>query len=184
MSFLVGRDETNLTPIFPGWNVWAVDQKIDLDFDPMMVRVSRDRRLKIWVEDSVKRSASVDTGDALLLKGEQVDILGGIPAGLKVAATKENVPGDPMLLDGESNLRVVRFFNRGAPGSISWPHDDDYILDQVYIPDPRVPETSAPPPKTTVQAVVKPIGEGIEDVVKIALGIAAVAIVAAVVVKK
>lgn len=180
----VGRDPTNLAPIFPGWNVWEVSQKLDLDFDPLFIGVSRDRRLRVWVEDQVKRSPAVDTGDSLQLKGDQVDILAGVPPALRIAATKEDVPGDPMLLDGESSLRTVRFFNRGASGSIPWPHDDDYILDRVYIPDPKVPETAAPPPKTTVQQVVDPTLGGLEAVVKIALGVAAVALVAAVVSKK
>ena len=181
---LVGRGDTNLAPIFPGWNVWSVNQKIDMDFDPMMVGVSRDRRLKVWVEDNIKRSASVDTGDALLLKGDQVDILASVPGALKIAATKENVPGDPMLLDGESSIRVVRFFNRGNPGSIPWPHDDDYVLDRVYIPDSKVPETSAPPPRTTTESVVRPVINATETVVKVALGVAAIAIVLAIVPRK
>ena len=182
-STIVGA-EVNLAPIFKGWNLWLVNQKLSLDIDPMMVGVSRDRRLRVWVEDEVKRGPGVDTGDIVRLKGDQVDVLASVPAALRIAATKEQVPGPPMLLDGESELRVVRFFNRGLESSIPWPHDGDYILDRVYVPDPKIPETGAPPPKTTVENVVKPVGEGIERVLMLALGVATVALVASVVMKK
>src|SRR3954466_756227 len=104
-----------MAPVFEGWNVWAVYQKTDLDFEWLMVEVDRDRRLRFWVEDQVRLNApGTDVSDPIDLKGSQVHIIAGeAPEGLASARRKEQVPGAPMLLEGANERRVVRFFNHG-----------------------------------------------------------------------
>ena len=154
-----------LAPVFKGWNVWAVDQVKDLDFTVLGICVSRDRQLQVWVEDHVRLDApGTDVADPLDLKGSQVQILAGdAPAGLKVFRRKEQVPGDVMLVNGESDLRLVRFFNRGQASSLPWPHDDNYILDAVYQPDPGQSITSGPPPREIASGASGDLGKAAGD---------------------
>jgi hypothetical protein len=39
-------DTAGFAPVFAGWNVWNVAQRRDLSFDPLMIGVDRDRRLR------------------------------------------------------------------------------------------------------------------------------------------
>lgn len=147
--------------VFPGWNVWAVWQQKDLNFEPLHVGESRDRRLRIWIEDAVRLGApGTIVADPVDLKGGQIEILPGAPAGLSQVQRKEDTSGPAMLLDGPGELRFVRFYNRGAPGSLVWPHDGNYLLDAVYQPDPKNETTSGPAPSTiggTVAGGVKEV---------------------------
>lgn len=138
-----------MAPVFEGWNVWAVYQKTDLDTEISMIGLSRDRRLRIWVEDEVRLNApGTDVSDPIDVKGSQVQIVAGdAPSGLKSGARKEQVPGDVMLLDGENERRVVRFFNHGKASALPWPHDKNYLLDEVYQPDPHATVTSGDAPR-------------------------------------
>lgn len=138
-----------MAPVFEGWNVWAVYQKTDLDFEPLMLGLSRDRRLRIWVEDNVRLNApGTDVADPIDVKGSQVQIIAGdAPSGLKSAARKEQVPGDVMLLEGDNERRVVRFFNHGKASALPWPHDSNYLLDEVYQPDPHAAVSSGDAPR-------------------------------------
>lgn len=166
--------DPSLAHVFPGWNVWAVDQVKDLPFDPLMVGVDREAQLRIWVEDAVRLGAPGATvADPIALKGSQIQILADAPTGLPVFQHKEQVPGDPMLTDGESSLRYVRFFNRGEASDLPWPHDDSYILDQILTPSPGSAATSGPGPGTITSHVVDPA----TDVLKTALTIVTVAAV-------
>ena len=154
-----------LAPVFKGWNVWAVDQVKDLDFTVLGFGVSRDRQLQVWVEDHVRIDApGTDVADPLDLKGSQVQILAGdAPAGLKSFRRKEQVPGEVMLLNGASDRRIVRFFNRGVASSLPWPHDDNYLLDEVYQPDEKQSITSGPPPREIASGTSDDLGKAAKD---------------------
>jgi len=170
-----------LAPVFRGWNVWAVYQVKDLDFTLLGMGVSRDRQLQVWVEDHVRLDApGTDVADPLDLKGSQVQILAGdSPAGLKSFRRKEQVPGDVMLLDGEADRRVVRFYNRGDASALPWPHDDNYLLDEVYQPDEKQSITSGPAPREIASGTSSDLGKAAGDLlpdagtlIKYALGAA------------
>ena len=164
-------DPALLAPVFPGWNVWAVYELDDLPFSLLMVGVDRDRQLRIWVEDAVRLHAPGATvADPVDLKGPMIEILAGVPEGLKSAARKESVPGPPMLTDGPASRRVVRFFNRGAEARLPWPHDGSFLLDEVYTPDAHNPATSGPGPATGGSAVTAPAAaaaHAVGDVAKV-----------------
>ena len=150
----------DLAKVFPGWNVWAVWQQKDLNFEPLHVGESRDRRLRIWVEDAVRLGApGTVVADPIDLKGSQIEVLPGEPAGLSQTQRKEDVSGPAMLLDGPGELRFVRFYNRGPAGSLVWPHDGNYLLDAVYQPDPKNETTSGPAPNT----IGSTVGGGVQQ---------------------
>ena len=140
---------TQVAPVFAGWNVWSVYQVLDLDFSVLMLGVSRDRQLRLWVEDQVRNNApGAEVADSLDLKGSQVQIIQGEPKGLSVAFRKEEVPGPLMVVNGPAELRFVRFFNRGNPSQLLWPHDDNYLLNEVYRPSESSPLTTGTGPDT------------------------------------
>lgn len=175
---LVGADSP-MTPIFAGWNVWAVWQVQNLPFIPLMVGVSRDRQLQIWVEDQVRLHATeASVADPIDLKGSQVEILTGSP-GLKVAMRKENVPGPALVVETQDlspQLRFVRFFNRGEASQLPWPHDDSYLLDAVFQPDPTNPVTKGDGPGTiTDRNITKPGTEAAKTAIETTLIVALVA---------
>jgi hypothetical protein len=172
-----------MAPVFPGWNVWGVWQKNDLDLELSMVGVSRDRRLRIWVENEADDNApGVEVGDPLSpnftkFKGEMVQIIPS-EAGLFRAVSKEMWPGEAALsLDKPGTLRFVRFYNRGTLSALPWPHDANYLLDAVYLPSPTNPVTNAPAPASTAQDIgdaaegVKQAAQSIGSGVVVALGI-------------
>ncbi len=146
--------ETDFLTVFPGWNVWDVYQVNDLPFSLIMVGVSPERQLRIWVEDAVRLGApGALVADSVDLKGGQVEILNGLPTGLQVSERKEQVSGPVMLVSGPATLKTVRFFNRGDKATMAWPHDDSYLLDKVYTPSPTNPATSGPGPTTIANTV-------------------------------
>lgn len=137
--------------VFKGWNVWAVLRKDDLSFDPLMVGVNADRRLRIWVESAADQAPGVNVSDPanpFALKGGQVEILQS-PEGLEpVNEAAQEMPGQVPLMFGDapSSRLIVRFFNRGVEAVTPWPHDSDFFLDTIYEPSAESPLTSAPPP--------------------------------------
>lgn len=154
---------SDFVDVHPGWNVWSVYQVKDLPFSVLMVGVSRDRQLRLWVEDAIRLGSSGPiVADPADLKGGQIEILPAEPAGLAVAQRKEAVGGNALVVDGPADLRYVRFYNRGAPGSVSWPHDSSYLLNEVFTPDPKNAATSGPGPSTIGQTV----GGGVAEVAK------------------
>lgn len=164
-----------MAPVFQGWNVWGVWQSRDLSFDPLMVGVSRDSRLRIWVEDHVRlEAAGTEVADPIMLKGDQIQILNGRP-NLAIEKRKEELPGDTVpVLDPQSeppDLRYVRFFNRGQASFLPWPHDGDYLLEEVLRPDPNNPVTAGPGPGT---AFGRNVGKPGEDILKKMLILAAI----------
>jgi hypothetical protein len=168
---LVGADSP-MAPVFAGWNVWAVWQVMDLPFSVMMVGVSRDSQLKIWVEDQVRLHApGAEVADPLDLKGGQVEILTGSP-GLQTAMRKENVPGPALVVETQDvapQLRFVRFFNRGAASELPWPHDESYLLDAVFRPDAANSATKGSGPGTILDRnITGPAGAAGKTVLEVA----------------
>ncbi len=49
--------DPGFAPIFHGWNVWDVFAKTDLDTTIGGFGLSPDRRLRIWVEDTISEGA-------------------------------------------------------------------------------------------------------------------------------
>lgn len=163
-----GKVNSAMAPVFPGWNVWKVWQVKDLPFSLMMLGVSRDRQLQIWVEDQVRLNAGgTDVADPADLKGSHVQILADAP-GLSTAVQKESVPGPAMLVDGPADLRAVRFFNKGGQSQLPWPHDESYLLEAVLQPQADNPATSGPAPVTIGQTigngVIQPIGDALSAI--------------------
>lgn len=181
-----------MAPVFPGWNVWGVWQKNDLDVEISMIGVGRDRRLRIWVENAVDDNApGAEVGDPLSpnpkkFKGEMVQIIPN-DAGLVRVMPKE-IGAAGVVLDGPPELRFVRFYNRGALTALPWPHDENYLLDAVYMPSPTNPVTNAPEPPSAAADIdaagdaavtaAKSIGSGVVVVLGIGLGLAVVAAIA------
>lgn len=157
---------TDFAPVFPGWNVWTVYQVKDLnDTNPLFWGLDRDRRLRIWVEDAIRLGAPGTTvADPADLKGGQIEILPSVPKDLATTARKEDVGGSSaMVVDGPADLRTVRFFNRGAKGQLVWPHDDNYLLNEVLTPSPTSPATSSAPPTTIGGTVAGGVGQVAKD---------------------
>lgn len=177
-------DDPTFAPVFRGWNVWAVHQVQELDFSIPMIGVSRDRQLRIWVEDAVRLGASgTAVADPIDLKGSQIEIVPS-SSGLKSFRRKEQVPGPAMVVESQDQppeLRFVRFYNRGAEGRVVWPHDDNYLLEEVFQPDPKNELTAGPAPKTIADTTTGPAKEAVVDLLKTTLwvGAAGVAIYAA-----
>lgn len=174
----------DFAPVFEGWNVWSVYQKKDLDFELTMVGLDRDRRLRIWVEDAVRLGApNAKVADPIDLKGGQIQILPSPPADLSVKARKEDVGGpSALMLDGPAELRTVRFFNRGAADHLTWPHDANYLLNEVFQPSASSPATTGGAPSTIGETVATGAAGAAGDLAKPLTGpvVAAVAVAAVV----
>lgn len=167
--------ETEFLTINPGWNVWDVWQVNDLPFSLMMLGVSPERQLRIWVEDAVRLGApGALVADSIDLKGGQVEILNAKPVGLAQAQRKEQVPGPALLVNGAATLKTVRFFNRGDKATMAWPHDDSYLLDATYVQSPTNPATAGPGPTTIAGTVGQGITQPIKDLGPGTLAIAGV----------
>jgi hypothetical protein len=171
--------------IFPGWNVWAVWQKTDLDFEPTMVGLSDERRLRIWVENvaSAAPGAAVsDPANPLALRGAQVQPMPSA-GDLSAVERKELTPGPAVLtLDGPAKLKFVRFYNRGSSGVVPWPHDENYLLDAVYQPSETSPITSAPAPDS-LAGTADQIAKTTSSALKIVAVVGAVGLVALIALK-
>lgn len=164
-------------PIFKGWNVWRVYAKDSLDFDPLMIGVPDERRLRIFVEEaanSAPGAAVADPLNPLALKGSQVEIIPST-AGLQPALSRETVPGPALLLDGPATLKFVRFYNRGLEGVAAWPHDDDFMLDAVYQPSAENPVTNAEAPPS-LAGTADELAKGAGTVIKVVGALAGVGV--------
>lgn len=169
--------------VFPGWNVWAVLQANDLSFNPLMIGVDPERRLRIWVEEHADAAPGVAVADPLNLanlKGGQVEPIQsaeGLEPEFDVAADK---PGFVSLhFTPQFSRQFVRFWNRGAQAATPWPHDADFLLDTVYTPDPSNPITNAPQPGSLAggaNAALEQVG-GVLKVVAIVAGVGLVVLV-------
>jgi hypothetical protein len=147
--------DPGFAPIFHGWNVWDVFAKNDLDTEISGIGLTPDRRLRIWVENSVTDGAPAaavnDPANPGKLVGDMVELVQSAGK-LEAAARKESVPR-ALLLDGPATSHTVRFFNRAADTALSWPHNDNFLLDVVYQPSAASPLTNAPEPGTLAGTV-------------------------------
>ncbi len=133
--------------VFKGWNVWQVLAKDSLDFNPLMIGVSPERQLRIWVEEQADKAPGVavaDPANPFALKGGQVEVMQSA-AGLE---PERELPGGSLLLDAPSTPLFVRFFNRGEEAVTPWPHDSNFVLHTVYVPNATNPLTNAAPPSS------------------------------------
>ena len=165
-GFSVGAAPAGFATVFKGWNVWGVQQKDDLDIEISMIGVSRDRRLRIWVEehaDAAPGAAIADPANLFTLKGGQVEIIQS--AGNLAPAETQADALPAAALDEPATLRLVRFFNRGVEAITPWPHDANYLLTTVYQPASNSPITNAPAP-SSVAGAASQVGEQVGAVVK------------------
>lgn len=171
--------EPNIIPIFPGYNVWNVWQVNDLDFSPFNIGVTPERQLRIWVEDQIRdKAGAAEVADPLALKGSQIQVLPGLPTGLKIMMRKEQVTGcegdgcagPTMVVNGPASLKAVRFFNRSnSQTSMPWPHDDNYLVDAAYVPSVTNPTTSGPGPGTILSPVTSAASDLTSSLMKTAM---------------
>lgn len=156
----VGVAPTGFATVFKGWNVWGVQQKDDLDIEVLMIGVSRDRRLRVWVEeaaDAAPGAAVADPMNPFALKGGQVEIINSAGNLIPTETQAESLPG--ATLDGPATVRLVRFYNRGSEAITPWPHSANYLLVSVYQPAPDNPITNAPAPSSLAGSTSEVAGE-------------------------
>jgi hypothetical protein len=171
--------EPNIIPIFPGWNVWNIWQVNDLDFNPLNIGITPERQLRIWVEDQIRENAgAAEVADPVALKGSQIQVLPGLPTGLKIMMRKDQVTGCEgdgcagplMVVNGPATLKTVRFFNRSnSQTSMPWPHDNNYLVDSTYIPDTANPTTAGPGPGTILSSAADAASATVNTLTKVAL---------------
>jgi hypothetical protein len=165
-------------PIFKGWNVWAVLARNELAFDPLMLGVSPERRLRIWVEDKADAAPGANVADEWhpgKLKGEQIEIIQSAE-GLEPAEERaQHKPGSTLNFDPNHSRVFVRFFNRGESGITPWPSDENFLLDTVYAPTAESPITSAPEPGT-LEGAAGAAGAGVAQALKVVAVVGGVAL--------
>lgn len=158
-------NEPGIIPIFPGWNVWSVWQVDNLDFSVINIGITKERQLRIWVEDQIRdKAGAAEVADPVAIKGSQIQVLPSVPQGLKTMARKEQVngcegdgcAGPTMVVNGPATLKAVRFFNRSnSQTSMPWPHDDNYLVDATYLPTTDNVITAGPGPGTVLDPLTK-----------------------------
>lgn len=145
-------------PVFKGWNVWDLWQADDPDESVLgaiwHAGESQERLLRVWVENELKENApGVAVADPLnpaALRGDQIQPIPRV-TGLVPAATRASVPAlaGAMQLgtaDSKATLRTVRFFNRGDESVLPWPHDQNFLVENIFTPSASNPVTNAPAP--------------------------------------
>jgi len=171
--------EPGVIPIFPGWNIWNLWQVNDLDFSIMNIGVTPERQLRIWVEDQIRNNAgAAEVADPLAIKGSQIQVLPGLPTGLRIMMRKEQVPGcegdgcagPTMVVNGPASMKTVRFFNRSnTQTSMPWPHDNNYLVDAVYVPSVDNPISSGGGPSTVLSPVNEAASGAVSVLTKLAI---------------
>lgn len=172
--------------VFPGWNAWAVFQKDDLDFETLMVGVSPELRLRIWVEQQASKAPGVELADTVnlaALQGSQVEIIPSVD-GLAVGQNRAlELPAQEMFLDGPATRKLVRFYNRGSGEAFTpWPHDANYLLDAVFTPAPNNPITGGAPPSSLAGKLDK-VSDTAGTVIKVVAVVAGLGLLALIIVK-
>lgn len=179
----VGDAPAGFAQLFPGWNVWEVWQSQDpiVGIGDVILNagVSLERQLRIWIEDWIKdhapSAAVADPANPFALKGAQIEIIPSA-GGLEVLQTRADVPGLAGALQlgkegSQAIKRTVRFFNRGAETAVAWPHDANYLLEQVYAPSGTNPITNGAPPSSaagTATEVADKVGSTLKVVAIVA----------------
>ncbi len=166
-------------PVFAGWNVWDVYQADSPDENVLgaiwHAGISEDRLLQLWVENEIENNApGANLSDPLNpnpehFRGDSVQIIQGAGT-LSRAAVRDSIPalaGAQQLgnTDSTARLRTVRFYNRGQATTMPWPHDQNFLVDAVFQPDPTNGITNAPAP-STFGGSVKELGSGIAHAVE------------------
>lgn len=168
--------DPGFAPIFKGWNVWDVYALNNLHTEIGGIGVSDDRRLRIWVENEIKDHAPAaavdDQANPNKLVGAMIEIIQNAGT-LSPAARRVDLPGAPMLLDGPATLHTVRFFNRGDQTELSWPHNDNFLLDTAYEPSAASPITSGAAP-SSLAGDVGAAAESIKHLTVVVLEVAAI----------
>lgn len=182
--------QPGMAPVFFGWNVWALYQASVPDESILgaiwHAGISQDQLLKLWVENQIEDNAPGANvsdplnPDASKFRGDQVQILPSAPVGLQNAAVRDSIPALAGALQvgkegSAALLRYVRFYNRGQVTAMPWPHDQNFVLDTVYQPDPANTLTNSPPPKTAGAALDKAAKDLNHVVTVIAWGAGAIA---------
>jgi hypothetical protein len=172
-------------PIFPEWNVWqfwgSEEPNQGLSGLIFNTGLSLQRQAQIWAEDTIKEAPGVAVADPLnpaALKGDQIQIL---PNAGTLSVLLNRAEGAPLLAGAQqlgdegskAILYTVRFWNRGTPGLMPWPHDENYLLENVFQPDPANPLTSGPAPSSLAGAA-SAAGEGLKDTLKVVAVVAGV----------
>lgn len=182
-------------PVFAGWNVWDLYQADSPDEGVLgtlwHAGISQDQLVKLWVENQVEDNApGANVSDPINpfpdhFRGDDVQILPN-PGTLKRAVVRDAIPalaGAQQLGTGSSTatLRTVRFYNRGAQTTMPWPHDQNFLLDVVYMPDAANPLTNSPAPTTAGGTLTKAGGDladalahGFDTLAWVAGGVAAI----------
>jgi hypothetical protein len=164
--------------VFPGWNVWVLWRSDDPDRGILgtiwNLGMAPDTELRVWVEDQIKDNAHgaavADPLNPAALRGAQIQI---IPSanGLKVDATRADIPelaGAVQLgKSGSKASRVfVRFYNRGEQSVMPWPHDENVLLDNSFVPSKTNSLTNGPAPGSLAGTATNIANEA-ESVVKV-----------------
>ncbi len=168
-------------PIFAGWNVWSVWQKNDLDTELGGIGLDAERRLRIWVEDTADAASGAQLHDPLNPSAKHFD--GDVlqnAAGLAISVDRSSVPPGIPPIEGAVTLRFVRFFNRGQPTVLPWPHSSNYMLETVYAPSITNPVTNAPAPTSATEQIgkaVNALGSGLEVLAWVGGGVIALLLI-------
>lgn len=178
-------------PLFAGWNVWDIYQADSPDEGVLgtiwHAGISQDELLKTWVVDQVEDNApGANLSDPLnpdfrKFRGDVVQIIPNAGT-LTRAAVRDSIPelASAQQLgtkDSTAKLRTVRFYNRGAQTTMPWPHDQNFLLDATFQPDPGNLITNSPAPSTasgTLQDLGSELGHGLETLAWVVGGAAAV----------
>lgn len=171
--------------IFPGWNVWQLwgseEPNQGLSGTIFNTGLSLERQLRIWVENAIKDGAPgaavADPANPAALRGDQIQLLPSAGT-LKILQTRGEIPslaaGQQLGAEGSRAIfYTVRFYNRGQADVLPWPHDENYLLENVYKPDPENPLTSGPRPDSLAGAA-SDIGEGLKSTLKVVAVVAGV----------
>ena len=177
----VGAAPPGFATIFKGWNVWDIWQAQDpvegLGDSISNLGLSLERQLRIFVEKWADNGPGVavgDTANPFALRGDQVDIIPNA-ADLQPAETRSQIPelagAVQVGKEGTSAQRfTVKFFNRGAEAVVAWPHDANYLAENVYQPTATSPITGAPPPSSLAGAASAAAGEAAQVLKVVAIG--------------
>lgn len=164
--------------VFPGWNVWALWRSSDPDRGLLgtiwNLGMAPDTELRVWVEDQIKDNAPgaavADPLNPAALRGAQIQIIPGAN-GLPVDATRADMPDLAGALqlgkkDSKAARVFVRFYNRGTQSLMPWPHDENVLLDNSFVPSSKNSLTNGPPPGSLAGSATS-LADSAETVVKV-----------------
>ena len=123
---------------------------------PAKAKISSCERVEDEIRDNAPGAAVADPANPAALSGDTVQIIPKV-SGLTASATRASIPdiaGALQLGTGDSTARLVtvRFYNRGDVSFLPWPHDQNFVVDTVYVPSTSNPVTNAAAPFTLAGA--------------------------------